>query len=234
MSFDAAVEEARFGALRDSWQHLQKEVKSARLGRWRETFKLMQRQQEKLRKVGGWRTGPTDLLRIIQHGRWETSHCHMLAWFMDPYGHHGFGYRFLHRTLAQCSPAIAHTEAELVGVSVEVEVARKDSRADIVVFGRGLTILFEAKVDAEEGPHQCERLYCDFCSDPSPRFVFLTPTGHPPKTATGEAHGRYSTLSFRAIREVLRTLHDEVGCEHPRPRGLTAVSTYLDTLDAEF
>jgi hypothetical protein len=92
----------------------------------------------------------------------------------------------------------------------------------------GLTLVVENKVDAVEGWRQCDTLFERFSGA---RFVFLTPTGRAPQTATGAAAPAFSVVRYCDLRTILeRALLDSVS-DGP---GRRVTEDYLRTLKKEF
>jgi hypothetical protein len=106
----------------------------------------------------------------------------------------------------------------------------REARADIVLQGDGVTIVIENKVDAGEGIDQCERLYWAWAAEPGDvRWVFLTPTGRPPVTATSEAaRAAWRTLGYADVREILAAVIE--GVADNRAIGRPTAVQYLATL----
>lgn len=194
---------------------------------------LVSKQQELVAK-GQWESGPSTLLSIIGQSRRETYHCRVIAWLMDPTGRHGLGENFLAGFLQTCFPEETFDKSDLRRATVDCEVVRPQSRADIVIWLPNATVAIEAKTDAVEGPRQCDRLYRDFAEDPDPHFVFLSPRGRPPVSATGDALEAYSTIS---LPEIIRLIEDslnratDVGVDQI---ALGSLHNYLTTLRKEF
>ena len=157
-----------------------------------------------------------------------------MAWLLDPRAPHGLGCSFLADFLNLAAPSRTFSTEALATARPAVEVTRKHSRADLVVYATDFTIAVEAKVDALERPGQCNDLYQDWKHSPSPIFVFLTPLGRDPETATGPAAKAFQTVSFAAIRQQLEEIHVQVAQQTPQPSGLPALTTFLDTLRKEF
>ena len=65
------------------------------------------------------------------------------------------------------------------------------------------TIVIENKVDANESPRQCDILFERFEEDPGARFIFLTPSGRRPDTATGDAAEAFAAISYARLRDAL-------------------------------
>ena len=201
---------------------------------WEQTFAEMVLEQRELRHQGRWLSGPSDLLSVIGRSRRETTHSAVLAWLLDPAAPHALGGEFLRRTLQRCFPELVFLPDHLEGVVTQCEVFRERSRADIVIWGPQLTVVIEAKVDAPERPDQCNDLYADFLADPWPHFIFLTPTGRRPMTATAQAGAAFAGWSFRDVREDLRDVVASAGVNPRVNPALAAMETYLTTLDLEF
>lgn len=92
------------------------------------------------------------------------------------------------------------------------------------------SFVFEVKVDAGEELRQCDRLFESLSTEPGIHFIYLTPTGRVPLTATGDAAASFKALSFRKVREVLEAplgdsdVNDVTATPH----------NYLQTLKEEF
>lgn len=83
-----------------------------------------------------------------------------------------------------------------------------------------------------EGEEQCDRLFRDYAA-PRVTFAFLTPSGRPPESATGEARQAFKPLSFARVASLLRAAaRERAGCGTPLAR--SAVHSYLGTLEKEF
>lgn len=187
-----------------------------------------------LKRDGLWFTGPRDFLSVLGRSRWETYHSAVISWLLTPMAPHGFGTRVLVGLLEHAFPG-EHFDPERLEVATgECEVRRSRSIADIVVTAPGLTLVIETKVDADEQSQQCYRQYLDYVDEEGARFVFLTPTGRPPVTATGDASVAFSRVSFRSLRDILRSALAETSSKWPSAAGRPAAETYLQTLEVEF
>ena len=183
-----------------------------------------------LMRRGRWSVGADDVLSIIRRARYELYHSAMLAWLLDPLGKHGLGTTLLEALLRLCGISAA---LDLHRARPEIEVQRSDTRADIVVFAPGITLIIENKVDAGEQERQCDRLYAHFGADPGARFVFLTPTGRAPRTASAPGSDAWTTLSYK----MLATLMDEAlnhAAINALATGRFTAQNYLMTLRKEF
>ena len=195
---------------------------------WQAGFDEAAAEYAEIRARGGWVSGRADFFGILGLGRAELTHSAMLAWLLGPEGRHGFGRRFLDALIARHIPDLDPAAFRVRDVACEVQ--RTETRADIVVWGDVATIVVEVKVDAGEGPRQCDRLYDRFADNPDPRFIFLTPSGRAPLTATGDAAKAYASMSFADIRRVL----EEVLADGTGGDGARAAEDYLQTLREEF
>jgi hypothetical protein len=103
-----------------------------------------------------------------------------------------------------------------------------------VIFGRGFTVVIENKVNAPEGPMQCERLYQGFARDTGVLFAFLTPDGRAPRSAGAEARAAFRTISYRQVIAWLRSALTE-GAEEETAgsQGHRTAMNYLVTLEKE-
>jgi hypothetical protein len=189
-------------------------------------------EEEGLRRAGRWTRGPEDLLSLIGEARRELAHSALLAWLLDPEGRHQVGTRLLERLLRGTWPD--GNFEDLHRVWVEREVTQGDARADIVIFGRGFTIVIENKVNAPEGPMQCERLYQGFARDTGVLFAFLTPDGRAPRSAGAEAQVAFKAISYRQVIAWLRAaLMESVEDDAAESLGYQTAMNYLVTLEKE-
>ncbi len=195
---------------------------------WETTFSGIATEYEAIRRRGEWVIGRQDLFGVLHMGRSELSHSAVLAWLMNPDGRHRFGRRFFDGLASSCWPDLDLQSLRVRAVDLEVQ--RAETRADIVVWGDVASLVFEVKVDAAEEVRQCDRLYERFSSEPGSHFVYLTPTGRVPLTATGNAAAVFKALSFRKVAEVLESV---LGDANSTDSTGTA-GNYLQTLKEEF
>lgn len=197
---------------------------------WRESFARLEARQTELQLAGRWLGGRADMLGIIGYSRRETVHSAMVAWLLDPTRRHGLGIAFLERILARCFPDEAFQGLEKA--RTECEVARDGPRVDIVVWAPDWTIVIENKVDAAENPGQCDAYFSAFAEDPDPHFVFLSPSGKRPRTATGDAAEAYRSLSYSGVIECLTEALRETA--DSGVTGHAVAAQYLASLREEF
>jgi hypothetical protein len=95
------------------------------------------------------------------------------------------------------------------------------------------TIIVENKVDANEGPGQCDTLFERFAEDVRARFILLTPSGKRPESACGDAAEAFTPISYGVVRTVLA---DALGATSAAqsPWGRRVAEDYLHTLRKEF
>ncbi len=174
------------------------------------------------------------MLSVLGRQRDELIHSRLIGWLLVPTNRHGLGRRFLTAFLDHLWPDEALLRSGPVFADLEVtgsgpdETGRlREARADVVLRAETLTVVIENKLDAGEQPDQCERLYWAWASESGEtRWVFLTPTGRAPVTATSD------TASSRvAIHELRRPARDHLedhrrgAAGHvDRPRDSVAVS----------
>jgi hypothetical protein len=209
---------------------------------WKNIFNQLQQLQAEITRRGQWPlTGPFDLLTIGRVERKETVHTAIIAWLLNPTASHGLGFGFLNHLLNKLDlPDCIDHPSE---IKVVTEDFRQSRRADIVVYCPNQTLLIEAKIDASESENQCDDLFHLWSKEPGATFLFLTPTGRRPRSATGAALEAFRPLSFRDIRDILQKqlqslshvrspdLHD--GSEH-QYSATSAVHTYAQTLTTLF
>ena len=198
------------------------------LSSWHSTVLQVATEYDQIRGLGSWLRGPDDFFGILGIGRLELFHSAMLAWLLDPEGRHGLGRRFLDLLLVGYVPGLEPSAMRVR--TVQLEAHRIETRADIVVWGDAATLIIETKVDAGEGFRQCDRLFERFSEEPGPRFLFLTPTGRPPLTATGDAAAAFSTVAFSNIASVLERALEE----SERAETSVVAFNYVRTLKREF
>lgn len=220
-------EERRFDELKREWQTLVVDRRAVTMSEWQIVFDGIRRTYDDLVSSGHWLCGRDDLLWVIGVSRRETFHSAVLAWLLTPTRRHGMGAEFLKRFLACLE--IQADQARLHRARVQCEVARLETRADIVVWGEDFTLVIENKVDAGEQSRQCERLFDRFRDERSPFFVFLTPGGHEPQT-TGrpEVKAQFKRLSYLHLIAVIDSITSE------SVAAARAVHDYRATLMREF
>jgi len=226
-----------FDLIAADWARHESAWRERQVALLRETLRVWQghivecaAEYRQLASRGEWVHGPADFLGVLGRRRNETHHSAVLAWLLDPMARHGLGTGMLDRVLDACFPDQDPLRAAVR--SVECEVTRGDTRADIIVWGERLTLIIENKVDAQEGFRQCDRLFEQFGTEPGARFVLLTPRGSRPRTATGEAADAFATLSYRQLGACLHAALAAV--DQAEPTGSTVASDYLKTLEAAF
>lgn len=206
------------------------QVERSALSAWEDHFSDMCSEHDELLQNGRWVAGSDDLLTIIRRARHEAYHSALLAWLLNPVGKHGLGISLLKSLLAHAG---VNQVPDLHLARPALEVQRADTRADIVVFAPGCTIVLENKVNAGEQPRQCDRLVERFGADPGAVFIFLTPTGRAPLTATGLALTLWHTIGyetlFSMLTEALRTVAAPASLA-----GRATAENYLATLRREF
>lgn len=222
-----AFSSALVDQLRGEWESLTA-LEIHRVGEWGRRVFAVADEYFDLRSRGVWVSGPGDLLGVLGLARAELTHSRLVAWLLNPEGKHAMGRGFMGRLLAECFPDL---QAEAVRFrSIEVEVVRLETRADIVVWGDSATVVIETKVDAGEGYRQCDRLFDRFGDEPDARFVFLTPGGRPPLTATGPAADSFVSLSFSRLGDLLEDALGKGG----QGEASDIARSYLRTLRKEF
>ncbi|WP_437597688.1 PD-(D/E)XK nuclease family protein [Sorangium sp. So ce590] len=228
------ADEPRLAGLAGEWRAAvarEQENRVAQVAVWDAKLAEIHTEQEALLRGGHWIGGPDDLLSILGQSRQELYHSTLLAWLLDPQGRHGFGSGFLEALLRRCT---ADPPAELSRARSAREVSRGNARADVVVAGPGLCLVIENKVDAREQPKQCDRLYESFGREPGALFIFLSPSGRAPVTATGDAREAFKPMSYADIAAMLRDALASAPGKDATAHGREAASNYLVTLEREF
>lgn len=200
-------------------------------------FEQAQREARALVDAGLWTSGPADMLSVLGRQRDELMHSRLIGWLLVPTNRHGLGRAVLRGFLDHLWPEEALLESgwvivetEKAGSALDEGGRLREARADIVLRGDGLTLLIENKLDAGEQPDQCERLYWAWASQPGEtRWVFLTPSGRPPVTASSdEAKAAWRTMSYTDLRDVVASAVVRAGAS--TTTGRATARQYLDSL----
>ena len=224
------------GAIRTmerEWGKIAARRTRALLAQWREDMTEMRRQHYRLVSDGLWLTGPSDLLDIVGLARDENTHSRMLVWLLKPTARHGLGCGFVRRLVEHCTGK--DVSAPVAVRKVAFSVWRNGREADLVVWGQHFTLVIENKVDASEQPSQCDDLYQNFKNEKVPFFVFLTPNGRKPHTATTPCSQRaFKTLSWPQVRAMLEESLNESRSATEDASATDVVKNYLRTLKEQF
>ncbi|MYB06593.1 MAG: hypothetical protein F4Y24_09600 [Gemmatimonadetes bacterium] len=228
-----SVWEAHIHAMESQWEEIAERQTRALLADWNEAMSEMRLLHDRLVSDGLWLSGPSGFLDIIGLARHENTHSRMLEWLLRPTARHGLGSGLVRRLMEHCTGQL---ELEPVAVrEVAYSVWRNGREADLVVWGRDFTLIIENKVDAQEQDAQCDDLYENFKHEIAPLFIFLTPDGRQPFTATTpEAYRAFTALSWPEVRVML-----EAALNESRPATTLAdagdvVRNYLRTLKEKF
>jgi hypothetical protein len=225
MTWNQAQNDQRFQALSTEWG------KISTLARWESRIEEVRAEDRRLREKGLWLGGPRDFLGVIGRSRHELTHSALLAWLLDPAMRHSLKAEFLRRLLGRLFPGDRFENLEQA--RSQTEVTRGPGRADIVVWGSDFTLVIENKVDATEGGDQCDYYYRAFSSETRPLFVFLTPDGRDPSSATGVAREAYKPLGYGDIAAELHATLDSVQAV-PGAEARSVAEGYLQALRHEF
>ena len=203
------------------------------IAEWREAMREMRSRHDRLVSNGLWLTGPSDFLDIVGLARHENTHCRILKWLLTPTARHGLGCGLVERLVEHCTGKLV--SAPLPVKKVATSEWRNDREADLVVWGRSFTLVIETKVDASEQPSQCDDLYENFKNENAPLFLFLTPDGRKPHTATTQrSQCAFRTLSWPGIRAMLEEAMNESRPATGVASAADVVRNYLRTLEEQF
>ena len=220
-------------AMEREWDEIAVRWMGRLLAEWREAMTEMRCHYDRLVSDGLWLTGPSDFFEIVGLARHENTHSRMLKWLLTPTARHGLGSGLVERLVEHCT-------GEPVSVPLAVrKVAfsewRNDREADLVVWGGNFTLVIENKVDASEQPGQCDDLFENFKNENAPLFLFLTPDGRKPHTATTRrSRCAFTTLSWPEVRVMLEEALNESRSAVEVASGSDVVRNYLRTLKAQF
>ena len=220
-------------AMEREWDEIAVRLTRALLDEWREAMTEMRRRHDRLVSDGLWLTGPSDFLEIVGLARHENTHSRMLEWLLNPTARHGLGCGFAERLVKHCTGE--PVSVPLAVRKVAFSVWRNDREADLVVWGENFTLIIENKVDASEQPSQCDDLHENFKNENAPLFVFLTPDGRKPHTATTRPSQRaFKTLSWPEVRAMLEEALNKSQSASETARATDIVRNYLRTLKEQF
>lgn len=222
-----------FQQLLSEWTGLRSHVGNVAsvVAEWSRMMDAAIAEQRHLREQGEWTHGRDDLFGVLRIHRAEVRHSAMLAWLLDPGAKHPLGTRFLAAFLARACPDMQFSR--LADARTTCEVSRRECRADVVIELPEAVIVIENKIDAPESDRQCDILYESFSDRPGARFVFLTPTGCRPVSASGEAADAFVAIGHREITAMLSMCLDNSRTDR-QVLGRHIVEDYLRTLRKEF
>ncbi|MEV7984365.1 PD-(D/E)XK nuclease family protein [Micromonospora sp. NPDC085948] len=170
---------------------------AALVDRWRDTFEEAQREERRLVAAGQWVGGPPTLLAAIGQEYREAAMTAALGWLLRPDGQHGLGRAVIDGLGAVVGVDVAGT------VRVVLEEVRHDTRADLVVYGSGWTLIVEAKTFSSERPRQLDRIHELWGREAGPKFVFLTRGERQPVTAR-ESADHWHNHTWRQVAAFIR------------------------------
>lgn len=211
------------------------EQRFALVAQWESDIIAIAADELKLRESGKWVRGRDDFFGVLGLERYELSHSKIIGWLLDPCAQHGLGVSVLARLLRLAFGDEIHDAllATLGNANPECEVGR----IDILVKAPGLTLIIENKVDAPESEAQCDGYYERFKGDPGALFLFLTPEGRRPASASGSALEAFKSLSYGDFRMILRAALDATASDAGAAAGARArhiAQDYCHTLEKEF
>ena len=224
---------AHIRAMESEWEEIAERQARALLDAWKKAMPEMRLQHDCLVSDGLWVSGPSDFLDIIGLARNENTHSRMLEWLLRPTARHGLGCGLVRRLVERCTGESA--SAPVAVRKVAFSVWRNGREADLVVWGQDFTLIIENKVDAPEQDDQCDDLYENFNNEISPLFLFLTPDGRQPFTATTpEAQRAFRALSWPEVRAMLEAALNESRPATAAADAVDVVRNYLRTLKEQF
>lgn len=196
-AFDLVDAEETLQALDELWTGVQQMIATRPLAEWTQDSELLAHTQARLVANGEWVSGPSSIMSVLGIARAEVLDCRVLRWVFDPLARHGLGASMLRRL----SAAVGVEFGDPNSVTVEAEVSRQNSRADLGIAGPDGEVVVEAKIDAVEQPDQAARLESDWPD--AAALVFLTPgCARLPTTATTAGTSRWQHLSW-AVRGIV-------------------------------
>ena len=206
---------------------------TADVAQWQRDVDRLVDEERELKAQGVWVRGRDDFFGVLGIERKEIRHSAMIAWLLDPCAPHGLGVRFLAKVMGSAFGDEA-SSAYLPSAIARCEAMADLGRVDIVVEGPDLFLVIENKVDSLEGDEQCNSYYRHFRERTGAQFLFLTPKGVPPTSATQEAAKAFRSMSYRQLRQALAGALAETVPATPQRPGRHIAVDYLHTLTMEF
>lgn len=229
----AQSQRGQFREMERDWAEVLRRREEALLSGWRRAISDMQSQQDRLVANGRWVTGPSDFLAIIDLARHENTHSRVLKWLLTPTARHGLGCSLAERLVEHCAGTLPRKPLSVKEVTFSEW--RHGREADLVVWGEGFTLIIENKVDAGEQPDQADDLYANFKTETAPLFLFLTPDGRAPHTATNpDAQRAFRRISWPSVRTMIEAALAESPSASSSATGVAVVENYLLTLKEQF
>lgn len=215
------------------WSGVLRRQEEALLSGWRRAFSDMQSQHDRLVANGRWVAGPSDFLAVINLARHENTHSRVLKWLLTPTARHGLGCSLAERLVQHCAGKLPRKP--LAVKRVAFSVWRHGREADLVVWGDSFTLIIENKVDAGEQSDQADDLYANFKTETAPLFLFLTPDGREPLTATNpDAQRAFRCISWPSVRKMIEAALAESPSTSRSATAVDVVENYLRTLKEQF
>ena len=215
------------------WSEVLRRRREALLSDWRTAICDMQDQHDRLVANGRWVTGPSDFLGVLSLARHENTHSRVLKWLLTPTARHGLGCSLAERLVEHCTGKPPRKPLAVRKVAFSVWRHRRE--ADLVVWGDSFTLIIENKVDAGEQPDQVDDLYANFKTETAPLFLFLTPDGRKPLTATDpDAQRAFQCISWPSVRKMIEAALAESPSVSSSATGVAVVENYLRTLKEQF
>lgn len=232
MSEQIPQSKKQFEEMEREWTAIGRRELARLMDAWQARMAATAFEYESLVARGLWVSGHADFLGVIHRQRDELAHSRLLAWLLTPTARHGLGSALLSRLLEYCRESPTLTPPFVRAVTCEY--TRNTRRADIIVWGDDFTLVIENKVDADEQPDQCDDLYANFKNEPGSTFVFLTPHGGVPRTATtSEAYRAFVPIAWSEVREMIEDAMTGSAPRNPRS-ALAVVQNYVVTLREQF
>jgi PD-(D/E)XK nuclease superfamily len=208
------------------------EQRQSLVAEWERDFAATFADEMELRRSGKWVRGRDDFLGVLGLQRYELSHSKIITWLLDPSAPHGLGTRVLSGVLRRAFGDEIHdaVSTTLNDANPEFEI----DNIDILVKAPGLTLIIENKVDACEGEAQCDRYYERFRREPGACFLFLTPKGRSPRSATGSAQEAFKALGYGDLLMIIRAALEATASDAGVARGRHIAQDYCHTIEKEF
>ncbi len=207
-------------------------------GEWQTEYDRMTKEYIELRLKNKWNASPPDILSIIGRQEHENRHSDMLAWLLDPMAPHGLGEGFVSSFFYDVFGKHIASLEDFRKATVEREVTAENTREDIIVWLPNATVVIEAKVNAQEGDRQCEKIYGAFTGNdhiPKVYFIFLTRDGEEPESENERIREAFYLARFSTVAQILDNLvNQNIKDQRTLTIGSMSVLNYLETLKEVF
>lgn len=141
---------------------------------WERHLSNLAAEAARIKAGGQWCTGARTLMQVLKLHQLELPMVALLGWTLAPEGHHGLGNRVVRGLFRELSLSFDHkARVYLSREEPRMTPDGKVTRADLVVRVGKVSVLVEAKNNAEQHSHRAE--WCPLTpANPGPRLLATT------------------------------------------------------------